>query len=67
MSGSLFIDVETARNLELVKDTITHKTANTLYGEPVALAPAQDDRSPQSMPDANGISYAIDYCSPAFQ
>jgi DNA mismatch repair protein MSH4 len=31
--GTLFIDVDTARNLELVKNNITHKTSNTLYGQ----------------------------------
>lgn len=31
--GTLFIDVDSARNLELVKNNITHKTSNTLYGE----------------------------------
>jgi len=33
-AGTLFIDVDSARNLELVKNNITHKTSNTLYGEP---------------------------------
>jgi DNA mismatch repair protein MSH4 len=32
-AGTLFIDVDTARNLELVKNNITHKTSNTLYGQ----------------------------------
>jgi DNA mismatch repair protein MSH4 len=40
MVGSLFIDVETARNLELVKDNINRKTANTLYGESVYIGGA---------------------------
>jgi len=31
--GTLFIDVDTARNLELVKNNLTHKTSNTLYGQ----------------------------------
>lgn len=33
LEGTLFIDVDSARNLELVKNNITHKTYNTLYGE----------------------------------
>jgi hypothetical protein len=30
--GTLFIDVDSARNLELVRNNVTHKTHNTLYG-----------------------------------
>ncbi|WWC89183.1 uncharacterized protein L201_004101 [Kwoniella dendrophila CBS 6074] len=30
--GTMFIDTETAKNLELVKNILTHKTSNTLYG-----------------------------------
>jgi DNA mismatch repair protein MSH4 len=33
LEGTLFIDVDSARNLELVKNNITHRTYNTLYGE----------------------------------
>jgi len=32
MVGTLFVDVDSAKNLELVKNNISHKTHNTLYG-----------------------------------
>lgn len=32
VAGTLFIDVMTARNLELVKNALTKKVNNTLYG-----------------------------------
>lgn len=31
--GTLFIDVATARNLELVKNVLTRRNNNTLYGK----------------------------------
>lgn len=33
VTGTMFIDVETAKNLELATNSLSHKSVNTLYGE----------------------------------
>jgi hypothetical protein len=67
IAGSLFIDVDTACNLELVKDNITRKTANTLYGSSSHNERAHACRPFESLPDSDGVPNAASNDTPAVQ